>query len=331
MTILFCGGEHEDCTITGVVTLDVGGVYYRTAYARGGLHMLGANGAGAKASFAASSSFWMSFRLYTILTNAVTYPLVVLSSGANARLQFRWTAGFVWQLEKFDGTTTTVLATATGMTPTGNSGAPAKMDVQVVYGVSGSVKVYGDQVLYLSYTGDTTAGGSTTLDSVTFQNPSSGSTTGTRHVYSEIIVCTQDSRTLHLATLAPNAAGTTNTFTSGAYTDIDETTASDTDVAISGTTGQIIQVNCTGMPTGWSNLSVIAVKNIASAAKGATGPSKLAVGVRTGGTDYYETATALDGGYSVFPQKIWELNPVTGVAWTTTEIDALQLAYKSET
>lgn len=330
MAFLFIGGELEDFTNVGSVTFDTSTIYNRSAYSRGAVYMQGGNTNFAKASFTAASSIWLTFRLYTLLTSTTTYPVVVLTSGGNARLQFRWTAGSVWQLEKFDGTTTTVLATATGGPTMGTTGSPAKFDIQVIYGTSGTVKVYGDQVLYLTYTGDTTAGGATTLDGVTFQNPSGGTTTGTRHVYSEIIVADQDTRPLSVKTLAPNAAGDVTAWTSGAYTDIDETTASDTDLLISETANQVLTVNCTGMPTGGSGLSVRAVKSVAYACRGGSGPSKLALGVRQSSTNSFATAVTLDTGYGAVSQT-WTTNPVTSAVFTSTEIDNLQLAYRSET
>lgn len=333
MTILFCGGELDDFVSSGVAAT-TSAATFRSAYARCSLLISGSTWPtyNAKAAFAASSDFSVSARVYFGAGFSAGQPFLWLATGGSTRLRIRATStvnSFATTTIYLDSYTSGGVATTLQTsTLTITNSTLYRFDLIVSYGVSGRVRLYIDQVLYLDYSGDVTASGSTTLNEVYFGSVSTSTFTAN---ISEVIVCTQDSRTLSLATLAPNAAGTTNTFTSGAYTDIDETTASDTDVAISSTTGQILQVNCTGMPTGWSNLSVVAVKNLASAAKGATGPSKLAIGVRTGGTDYYETATALDGGYTNPPFKIWELNPVTGVAWTTTEIDALQLAYKSET
>lgn len=329
MTILFCGGELDDFTLSGTVTHDTSTSARRTTYSRAAVMPDPTISAihRAVASITASSTFWVSARMYQtslMLANAI---FMQFASGGNVRLRLRVTTGSTtptFYLEKYDGTTATTLATSTGTLSTATL---MRLDIAITYGASGSVKVYRDGALTLDTgTVDTTAGGSTTLDAVHLSSCNSSAYTS----WSEVIVCTQDARTLSLKTLVPDAAGTTSSWT-GAYTDIDETTASDTDVLTSATAMQVTSVNTTGMPSGWSNLTVTAIKCIASAARGSTGPSKLALGVRTNSTDSFPTATTLDTGFSAPVTTYYELNPVTGVAWTTTEVDALQIAFRSET
>lgn len=329
MTILFCGGELDDFTVVGIVNADTASTYRRTTYARA--VVMPDNTASAAhraiASFTASSAFWLTARFYqtsSFTTNAI---FMQFASGGNVRLRLRMTSSTTPStiyLEKFDGTTATTLATSSA---TIAAAASTRLDISVSYGASGSVKVYKDQTLILDTgTLDTTAGGSTTLDAVHLSSGNSSAFTG----WSEVIVCTQDSRALTLKVLAPDAVGTTSSWT-GAYTDIDEVLATDVDVLSSATANQVTSVNCTGMPTGWSNLTVTAIKVLASAARGSTGPSKLALGVRTNSTDSFPTAVTLDTGFSTPVTTYYELNPVTGLSWTTTEVDALQLAFRSET
>lgn len=333
MTILFCGGEYEDFTLVGAVAFATSATsYFRSTYARGTMQVPGSAAvmaAYAKASFTASSAFSVTARVGYAQGNTANYILLWLSTGGSARLRLRLssTSPSTLVLESYtSGGVATTLATSTATLAFSNL---YRLDIVVNYGTSGQVRVYLDQALLIDTgTTDVTASSATTLDGLHLGNTST--TSGFVTNWSEVIVSTQDSRTLSLVTLAPNAAGTTSSWT-GAYTDIDETTASDTDVLTSATANQVTSVNATGMPSGWSNLTVTAVKCIASAARGSTGPSKLALGVRTNSTDSFPTATTLDTGFSTPVTTYYELNPVTGVAWTTTEIDAIQLAFRSET
>lgn len=330
MTILFAGGELDDFTISGTVAIDTTNTTFRSAYARLSLNVTGAVALTnyAKASFTASSQFSFTARMYGGTTFTAAQPFLWFATGGSARLRLKVnsTSPSTVTLESYTsgGVATTLATSVLTITTT----TLYRLDVIVDYGTSGRVRLYVDQTLYIDTgTMDVTASSATTLDGVYL---GAARTTSNSCEWSEVIVCTQDSRTLSLVTLAPNAAGTTSSWT-GAYTDIDETTASDVDVLTSATALQVTSVNTTGMPSGWSNLTVTAVKCIASAARGSTGPSKLALGVRTNSSDSFPTSTTLDTGFSTPVTTYYELNPVTGVAWTTTEIDALQLAFKSET
>lgn len=331
MTILFTGGELEDFVLGGTVAALTIGSSFRSAYARMSVFPDGGAFAVnyAKASFTASAAFSVAARFYSgnaaFSTDNVFFWLATGGS-ARLRLKINGTGPSTFTLQSYtSGGVATTLATSSATLAILNL---YRLDILVSYGVSGSVKVYVDGVLALD-TGvmDVTVSGATTLDGAYFAAPK---TTSSNVGWSEVIVCTQDSRTLSLKTLVPDAAGTANAWT-GAYTDIDETTASDTDVVASATANQVANFNTTGMPSGWANLSVTAVKVVASAARGSTGPSKLALGVRTNSADSFPTAVTLDTGFSAPVTTTYELNPVTGIAWTTAEIDALQIAFKSET
>lgn len=330
MTVLFCGGEIEDFSSGGSVSSSTTTSFYRTAYAR----MVLMVNAGAfntnyyKASFTASSAFSVTARTYYQGAGTAGSVLLWLATGGSARLRLKIVSGTfptTIALESYtSGGSATTLATSTSTIP---STTQLRFDVIVDYQVAGRVRVYVDQVLYIDYSGDVTASGATTLDGLYLgQHAASVQSC----YWSEVIVATQDTRTMSLKTMVPDAAGSANAWT-GAYTDVDDVVASETDVMTSGTANQVANLNTTGMPTGWSNLTVAAIKVIASAARGSTGPSKLAVGCRTNSTDSFPTSVTLDTGYTTPVATYYQSNPVTGVAWTTTEVDAFQIALKSET
>jgi len=57
--------------------------------------------------------------------------------------------------------------------------------------------------------------------------------------------------------------------------------------------------------------------------------SKLAVGLKTGGTEYWDTLLSYGTSYQLI-SKTWYTNPATGSAWSWAEIDALQAGVQSE-
>lgn len=328
MGLLFVGGEAEDFTSLGTATFDTSGsgVRWRAGYPRGSITWSASSNSTPYVSFAASTTFWASYQFNATQINASSGVgwWLALGTGGNARLRFRWTGSSPSTviLETWNGTSAVTLATST-LTMAGST--QYKIDLSVDYKVAGRVKLYLNQTLYIDYSGDVTAAGATTLNNLIF-----GSQGSANSLYvSEIIVADEDTRPLSVKTLAPNATGDVTGWASGGWAEIDDTTASDSDLAVSDTAGQVLAVNATGMPSGSSGLSVRAVKSVALAARGSTGPSKLALGVRQSSTNGFATGQTLDTGYGVV-STTWATNPVTGAAFTSTEIENLQLAYRSE-
>lgn len=328
MSVIFCGGEAEDVTVTGAVGFGTTAGRYRNTHTRGYLSVPGSSTFATnyvRGGFAAASTVGVTARVHALTALTANTPFFWLATGGSARLRLKVNsaAPSTITLESYNGTTATSLQTSTA---TIVSDMLYRLDVSVSFGASGSVKVWVDSALVIDYSGNTAAGGGTTLDSVNLGPMAAGATTG----WSEIIVTDgQDPRTLSLKTLIPDSVGAANAWV-GAWSDVDDVTASDTDVMSSATANQVANLGLTGMPAGWSNLTVTAVKLVASAARGAAGPSKLALGVRTNSADSFPTATTLDTGFSAAVTTTYILNPVTGLAWTPAEIDALQLALRSE-
>jgi hypothetical protein len=334
MAILFAGAESEDFTLSGGVISDTGGSRHRSAYARQAFYFTNNYATQSiRGSFAASSTVNLTGRFYINSVFSAGAPGPALTVGGSARLRVRVagtgggnlnTAAFVVETLTSGGVATT-LATSTLTAP---DTTLHKMDLLVSYGTSGRVRLYINNVLFCDYSGDVTASGATTLDGFIIGGLTASTSFGT--AWSEIIVADEDTRPLSLKTIAPNATGDTTAWTSGTWADIDEIVATDADLAASDTALQVLSVNCTGMPSGASGLTVRAVKSVALAARGATGPTKLALGVRQSSTNAFASGVTLDTGYSVV-STTWTTNPVTSSAFTASEIDALQLAYRSET
>ena len=332
-TLLFVGGELEDFILSkqsSDIFAGTSGGYYRPTYSRGYVGMNPPNTNFIWANFTASTTFAVTTRCAGQVDSSwATTPFLTLGVGANARLRLRRTTAAQTSgltLEKFDGTTATslVVSTATYAATTIH-----KIDVLVdSYGATGRVRVFINNALFID-TGvmDITAGGATSLDRLSLIGfyASSFAT-----YYSEVVVATEDTRPLSVLTLAPNGLGDLNSHASGGYADIDELTGSESDVAVLDTAGQMFSVHTTGVPSAATGFAVRGVKLMSAAARGSTGPSRLALGVRTNGTNAFAPSLSLDTGYSNNSITL-TTNPVTGAAWTAAELELLQLAFKAET
>jgi hypothetical protein len=334
MAFLFIGAEAEDFTLSGGAAPDASTARVRSAYARTAVSAPGGTfgSAYAKAAFAASSTINVGARFQYNNTSTTGTVFAWLATGGSARLRLKIASGgsgvSTIAVESYtSGGSATTLATSV-LTVT--IGVLYKLDWLTTYGTSGRSRLYVDNVLFLDTgTMDITASGATTLNELYLAGPSS--TTSFPGYWSEIIITdSEDTRPLGVKTLVPNATGDTTSWTSGTWADIDDVTASDTDIAVSDTAAQVLTVNATGMPSGASNLSIRALKSVAYVARGSGGPSKIDLGLRQSSTNAFVSSQTLDTGYGTF-SATWTTNPITSATFTGAEIDAIQLAYRSAT
>jgi hypothetical protein len=312
MTILWCGGEDIDFP---------NGVFgsagtWDTDFARTANH---------GSSFCQSNKFsdtpiesiWLSQRIYTYPSSG-RFGTGLSMFGSYDGIYIGCTTKIA--LYKYSGTTWALLMEESG---NNNVNGFLEIDMQISnFGINANVSVYCNGNLIIEYTGDiTTPNIENGFDCVSIGNDSN-------YFYpSEIIVADEDTRLMRLKTLAPSAAGDTSANWTGAYTDIDETTLSDSDKIYSSTNNADFQCNLTGMPSGaWS---VKAVKVAARCVDG-SGSTGIQLGVKSGGTvGSGNTQTA--SGYWQTKEILMQVNPVTGVAFTPAEIEALQINLRAAT
>ena len=125
-----------------------------------------------------------------------------------------------------------------------------------------------------------------------------------------------------------SGAGATTAWT-GDYTSVDEATLNEADYIYSGTADQVetFAQTLVGATTGYVP---VAVSVSARAKRGATGPQNVQLALRSGSTNYFSATKALGLGYTAV-QNIWETNPDTGLAFTSSQLAALQPGVKSIT
>jgi hypothetical protein len=277
----------------------------------------------------AQTSAWLSFRAYTG-NNQNTQSIIALGlSGTNLCLGLTVDSGTVGKLAlfKYDGTTKTQLASETGTSLVTNT--PMRFDMQVTsYGASATVNVYLNNTSLISFTGNVAVSGMTNFDSV-FVN-AIGSSSGNTYVISECFVADSDTRAVQgVQTLALTGAGTTNNWTNNTYTNINGTSYSDSNPTSVNTTGTDQQYNVTD-PTP-ASFTVAAVQISARMAKGLTStPTQVKLGYNSGGSVAFGTGAAktVTTAYNTY-QQIDATNPVTGNAFTPSELTALQFDLQS--
>lgn len=338
MAVIFHGAELEDFAATGSWTHGTSylGNFRRSAYARGAMkysvynssnHLLGTF-SGAKTTFGMTARYinadWGQVNMNMFgATDAGVFQIGV---------QAEVTTGY-FKLVKWNGASYDDLVV--GARP-GNDAVRLDMYVEN-YGAGDATErcrvwltyLNGSTVpnLWLDYQGDLTDGSSTSLDGLWLNNPgNSHDTSG----ICEVIAADEPTLRMNLVTIYPNAAGDTNTWDAGTYQSVDEMNADTGDFLESGTGGQIFGCNVTGLPAG-VGYTPISVQVTNLAAKGVTGPTQLAVGIKSGGTEDYSADQALDIAYGSYKRLMPTNNPVSAAAWTVADITNLQLLSKSVT
>ncbi len=334
MNIYFAGGEDISFPSFGSYLVNTVSGRFRSGWARCGLAATQNTPTGGAHSSVfgagAQTSAWLSFRIYLDSSLNTSQMLVGLGlSGTNNALGVGSDTSNSAKVAifKYDGTTRTQLAAETGTSWAVSTAF--KIDMQVIsYGASATVNVYVNGILTVTFTGDVTVSGMTNFDSVyLLPNPFFGVASP---VYSEIFVTDTDTRGfLGLQTEALTGAGTTNSFTNDTFTNINGISFSDANPTYTNTAAQDQQYTLTApTPTSYSVSGVVITARMA-ASSGST-PTQIKLGYNSGGTKGFGTGAAktLTTGYATYTQ-IDTVNPVTGVAFTQSELAALQLDLQS--
>lgn len=321
-TILWVGGEGGDFEVNPFCVSNTGFNPFRSGYARLALYNCNSSSIGKSIAFKSGgiTSGWFSGRVmpYSLTTSLKWFGFG--KSGTNNGLLVGTSAlssskAAIWKLS--NGVWTELASEAGTSFLVGS--AMYKVDMQIMnYGASATVKVYINAGAnpVISYAGDVSTT-SADLDSAF----AVGGTSAWGGI-SEFIVADQDTRMLSVATLTPNAIGDTNQWT-GAYTDIDEFPASDTDMVTTTTDGSIFQSNLGNLPAG--SWQVYGAKLNIRGAKVGAGISSVSLGLKTNSSAYVPTPLSLGTTWLHFETPVFNTNPITTTNWTPTEINALQL------
>lgn len=315
VTIYFAGAEDSEHYFVGVgMSVEASTGHARSTYTRcsllcnsGGVSNYWQN----QMAYASTpSTFWFSARYWSNGAGNNAFILLHFVDAANlVRLQLIGLSATVVGVQKVNtaGTATTLTNTLAAWVyaPTNTSD---KLDISWVNAVSGTIDIYYNGVHVFNYSGDTT----TETTAISYHRLHN---IGNAVWWSEIIVADTDTRSWSLQTLAPAANGNTHSFDTGtpAAANINEITLNDTTLDGSTTAGQIDEYTIPAIAAGtWS---IVAVGVSARAQKGASGPSKMDLVLRSGSTDYSSTDQSLTTTFANY-QNWWLTDPNTSAAWT---------------
>lgn len=331
MSVIFAGGELESFNLVGVnqqVNATAGKFdsdFARMAIEHGGSgasNWIGAN-------FTGGTEFWLHLVVNMDVGPGSTYDYSII------RLVDSVSGETVFQIDGTDGnfrgeywngsSFTTMPSTFTFSTNVNKT-----IDIHCkIHDTLGRFAIYLDNSLWDEFTGDTNLFASAQVDGIELCGPTFSLDFTKSANFSEVIVADEPTIGWRLATLIPNAAGTTSAWT-GAYTDVDEIAVDDGDFLSSDTANQVHTMGASNLSVAAAAMEIQALLLNARARKGVSGPTQLQLAVRTGAADFFSSSFALDPGF-ISIQNMWALNPDTVVAWTPSEIDGVEIGVKSIT
>ncbi len=327
MTLLFAGSEPEafDFVDAGLTWATTSAASFDANYARGYMQIRSAKALGIDLG-ADQTEVWVGLYAFTgAAGNGTNNITLETAAGENLAAVTSPTSS------TFASRYATSATAFTNISPTGPRTSTTKYRLLLHYKKVATnqalIEFYQEDVLISSAT-ITHAWQGTKLPRWVFIGGGSGSSFP-ENISEVIITDSEDPRGWRVSTLAPNANGATNDW-AGTYVDIDELgPPEDTDYISSDTAGQVELFGLSNLSVPAQNMGVRAVLLSARSRKGDTGPQNIQPLVRTGGVDY--AGADLPGLTSAFLAKrtIWDVNPATGIAWTVSEIQALEAGFKS--
>lgn len=330
MTILFAGGEWDAFQApSGPNGVDTSTAFYDVDYASCAMQMTTNADFFAELNPSAQTDVWVHFEIYVrnnLSSNAVIWRLEN-ASGQGILRGLRGSTATTAYMQYWNGSAWTTIGSAFTIA----NDTRVQWDIHARIADSGGIfEWYINSVLASSFSGDTNLFAGSTVSKIAFGGTFSG--TNFSSLLSQVIVADVDTRAMKLATIRPNANGTTGDWT-GTYADVDEVGSwSDADYISSGTANQVELFGMSNLSAQAQTLDPIAFVMTARGRKGASGPQNVQAAVRTGGTDYFSgNMTGVTTSFGNFGQIKWEVNPQTGVAWTVSEIQAIEAGFKSIT
>lgn len=285
-------------------------------------------------TFTAASSLWIHARFDPGLLSGSTaneQGLLVRSPDGVSRIVLRQTGtyGQIKVSTRNAAGTITDLATASS----NFSAAAHAMDLQVNYtcSSSGGIALYIDGTSVISYSGNPCTDSATTLNQVEFASLTNGANGGNNcgsgggesagTCWSEFIIADSSTLGMGLWTLAPQAAGNTQSWTPNTVGDVNPTTINDSNFVSTGSNNALSEwTTPTSAPSGTWN--VLAIVQEARVLASTSGPSTAEWLMRTkDGTDHVTGSfTPPVASFGNFNNQIWTTNPNTSVGFVIGDI-----------
>ena len=191
----------------------------------------------------------------------------------------------------------------------------------------GFYRMYHDGNLIGQFEGDTKLGTLTGIDSAILGPQGTFFNDQQTIFYTEVIVADVETIGWHLSTLNPDGIGNSTTWT-GDHTSVNASASNDGTFVSSTLDDELEQFTCSNLPT---SLDVKAFVITSRSRNVAVGPQNLQMSLRTGGTDFTSANLPISASFINSGPIIYDLNPDTVAAWTTAEIDAIEIGVISRT
>jgi hypothetical protein len=285
----------------------------------------------------ASGDFWFHGVLYiTDFSNSDTGEILRFRSATGGEIRLRPTGAGVQALEvtaRWEKTLNGTTWTAVGADFRIRYQMKHTFDFRIkLNNTIGEIKTYLNGVQVHTFTGDVST--QTNLVSSIYLGSSTllGSTIRPFN-WSELVVANEPTFDWHVATLPVSAAGTFSTWT-GLFSDVDDVGINSADLISTNTATnqQTFNVmNTTASQVAGNAIKAYAVASRTAVTTDAT-PNDAQHIVRTGGTVFTTANLAIpkDGNYHT-RNTVYNTNPNTSAAWTTAEIDAVEIGMKAVT
>lgn len=312
MAILWCGGEDIDFpngAPVGVTT--VSGRYASGARCA----ITSPTGMAKSLVYPGMTSGWLSCHIYSVTAPQANKGFFGAGSSGSDKGLFVGIGASTGKLAllSYDGSTWTVLASEAGTSF--SSSTLHRLDFQLInYGASSTVNIFLNGVLLITYSGSTSISGVSSFDSLYIYSSNAGS-----YLYylSGVIVADEDTRTMSVVPLVPNAAGDALTMT-GAYTTVDDVSIDDADLVYGNTVGHQALYGLSGAPAGTFVVKALRIAARAAKSSGST-PTSLNLGYKSGGSVNVSDNHALTTGWATYERMITSITDPAAV-------DALQVA-----
>lgn len=206
-----------------------------------------------------------------------------------------------------------------------------------VHDSTGRAVVKVDGTTHIDFTGDTKNGGTNaTIDALRMSLPS-----GANNAIADLVLC-DGSGSLNntypgdIAVIRrlPNANGAYSQFTGSDgnnvdnWQQVDDAPSNTSDFNYAASSGLKDSYGVEDLPL--TTISVLGVRAVAKCAKSGAGSAGMSVFVREGATDTYGPDVPLSTSFSWQGDNIRETAPSTGVAWTVSDVNAMEIGVRSE-
>jgi hypothetical protein len=275
----------------------------------------------------ATGTIFISFRILPTYNNPSYSPIIVRFLNSTTTLM-DFVIDVTSRLISMKRAGTTTIATGTAVL---TSGFNKHIEIKYVPHTSaGIVQVKVNDILDIDFTGNTTPS-ATTADVIRFGN---NNILGGLTYLDDIVL--DDANWIgssRIAPVLPTGAGNSTLWTPSVgsnWENVDEVPPSDSDYNSTDGVDNLDLYTASNLPG-----EAVVVKSVQVSSRiykeVSSTPQNVAMVVRTGGVDYFSDDIEVPDTVGVNVNAIWETNPDTASAWTTSDVDALEIGLKAKT